>query len=82
MTALAILLALIALLLTGLPIAFALGGLGLGLLLFAGFSPVMVPQALYSMTDNFILLAVPLFLLMSNILLRGGVGRDLFAAVQ
>ncbi len=82
MTALAILLALIALLLTGLPIAFALGGLGLGLLLFAGFSPVMVPQALYSMTDNFILLAVPLFLLMSNILLKGGVGRDLFAAVQ
>jgi C4-dicarboxylate transporter DctM subunit len=28
------------------------------------------------------LLAVPLFLLMSNILLKGGVGQDLFAAVQ
>ena len=32
--------------------------------------------------DSFELLAVPMFLLMSNILLKGGVGRDLFAAVQ
>ena len=30
----------------------------------------------------FTLLAVPLFLLMSNVLLKGGVGRDLFSAVQ
>tara|TARA_B100000953_G_scaffold295050_1_gene285686 strand:- start:101 stop:1225 length:1125 start_codon:yes stop_codon:yes gene_type:complete len=32
--------------------------------------------------DSFELLAVPLFLLMSNVLLKGGVGKDLFAAVQ
>ncbi|MEJ2058174.1 MAG: TRAP transporter large permease, partial [Desulfofustis sp.] len=43
---------------------------------------VMVPQALYSTADSFVLLAVPLFLLMSNILLKGGVGKDLFNAVQ
>ena len=42
----------------------------------------MVPQGLYSTVDNFVLLAVPLFLLMSNVLLKGGVGRDLFNAVQ
>jgi len=70
------------LLATGLPIAFALGGLGLVLLLAGGFSPIMVSQGLYSTTDNFILLAVPLFLLMSNVLLKGGVARDLYAAVQ
>ncbi len=82
MTALLILLLLLLLLAVGVPVAFALGGLGLVLLLAGGFSPLMAPQALLSTVDNFILLAVPLFLLMSNILLKGGIGRDLFAAVQ
>ena len=74
--------ALFALLLIGVPVAFALGGLGVGLLLLGGFQPRMATTSLLSSLDSFILLAVPLFLLMSNILLRGGVGRDLFAAVQ
>ncbi|MBN2906042.1 MAG: TRAP transporter large permease [Rhodobacteraceae bacterium] len=77
-----ILAALFALLLAGIPVAFALGGLGLGMLWLGGFSPLMAPQAILSTLDGFVLLAVPLFLLMSNILLKGGVGRDLFAAVQ
>ena len=70
------------LLVLGIPIAFVMGGLGLVLLLIEGFNPIMIPQGLYSSIDNFILLAVPLFLLMSNILLKGGVGKDLFAAAQ
>lgn len=82
MTTLAILVGLFALLLAGVPIAFALGGLGLVLLMVGGFSPLMVPQGMLSAVDSFILLAVPLFILMSNILLKGGVGKDLFAAVQ
>ena len=82
MTTVLILLALFALLAVGVPVAFALGGLGAALLLIGGFSPLMVPQGFLSTIDNFVLLAVPLFLLMSNILLRGGVGHDLFAAVQ
>ncbi len=82
MAAFFILLALVALLFAGVPVAFALGGLGLILMWLGDLSPIMVAQALYSTTDNFILLAVPLFLLMSNVLLKGGVGRDLFAAVQ
>ena len=82
MTILLILACLFGLLLLGVPVAFALGGLGLGMLLLGGFSPLMAPQAILSTLDGFILLAVPLFLLMSNVLLKGGVGRDLFAAVQ
>lgn len=77
-----ILVVLLVLLFFGVPVAFALGILGLAMLWLADISMVMVPQALYSTTDSFILLAVPLFLLMSNILLKGGVGRDLFNAVQ
>ena len=71
-----------ALLLASLPVAFSLGSLGLGMLLFEGFSPLMAPQAILSTLDGFILLAVPLFLLMSNILLYGGCGRELYGAVQ
>ncbi|QBF29839.1 TRAP transporter large permease [Thalassococcus sp. S3] len=82
MSILLILAILFGLLLLGVPVAFALGGLGLGMLLAGGFSPLMAPQSILSTLDGFILLAVPLFLLMSNVLLKGGVGRDLFAAVQ
>src|SRR5690606_34715986 len=42
----------------------------------------MVAQNLHGGLDNFVLLSVPLFLLMSNLLLKGGVGKDLFEAVQ
>ncbi|MQX36970.1 TRAP transporter large permease subunit [Roseospira navarrensis] len=82
MTTLLILGALVSLLALGVPIAFTLGMLGLALLYLADFNLVMIPQGLYSTMDNFILVAVPLFLLMSNVLLKCGVGRDLFAAVQ
>ncbi|MEM8575983.1 MAG: TRAP transporter large permease [Pseudomonadota bacterium] len=82
MTIVLILAALFLLLLLGVPVAFALGGMGLGMLLLGGFSPLMAPQSILSTLNGFILLAVPLFLLMSNLLLKGGVGRDLFAAVQ
>ncbi|MEM6848972.1 MAG: TRAP transporter large permease, partial [Pseudomonadota bacterium] len=82
METLLILLGLFALLLSGVPVAFALGGLGLILLALGGFSPLMAPAGFLSAMDNFVLVAVPLFLLMANVMLKGGVGRDLFAAVQ
>ncbi|MEQ8348916.1 MAG: TRAP transporter large permease [Sneathiellaceae bacterium] len=82
MTVALILLGLFGLLLAGVPVAFALGALGLGMLTLGGFSPLMAPQSVLSTLDGFVLLSVPLFLLMSNVLLKGGVGGDLFAAVQ
>ena len=82
MEAVFILTALLALLLLRTPVAFALGGLGVVLLALKGFPLVGVPQRLHGAMDSFELLAVPLFLLMSNVLLKGGVGRDLYAAVQ
>ncbi|WP_193173329.1 TRAP transporter large permease [Nisaea nitritireducens] len=82
MEAFLILAALIALLLLRTPVAFALGGLGVILLALKGLPMVAVPQRLHGSMDSFELLAVPMFLLMSNVLLKGGVGRDLYAAVQ
>ena len=43
---------------------------------------LMVSQTFYSVGDNFILLAVPMFLMMSNILLKAGIGDDLFGFAQ
>ncbi len=82
MEAVLILVALMALLLLRTPVAFALGGLGVILLALKGFPMVAVPQRLHGSMDSFELLAVPMFLLMSNVLLKGGVGRDIYAAVQ
>ena len=73
---------LLALLLGRVPIAFAMGTLGIAMLWWKDFPLIGVPQRLYGSLDSFELLAVPMFLLMSNVLLRGGVGRDLFTAVQ
>ena len=64
MSILLILAGLFALLLIGVPVAFALGGIGLAMLIGGGFSPLMAPQAILSTLDGFILLAVPLFLLL------------------
>ena len=82
MEAVFILVALMALLLLRTPVALALGGLGVILLALKGLPLVAVPQRLHGSMDSFELLAVPMFLLMSNVLLKGGVGRDLYAAVQ
>lgn len=73
---------LLLLLFSGLPVAFSLAALGTVMLMIKGLPLIMVAQNLHGAVDNFILLSVPLFLLMSNILLKGGVGRDLFDAVQ
>jgi C4-dicarboxylate transporter DctM subunit len=77
-----ILLALITLLILRVPVAFALGSLGVFLLWLFPFPLTGVPQRLFGTMDSFELLAVPMFLLMSNILLKARVGRDLFTAVQ
>ena len=82
MTTALIFIGLLSLLLVGVDIAFAMAGLGAVLLLTADLSPLIMPQAMMASMDNFILLAVPLFILMANVLLRGGAGNDLFNAVQ
>lgn len=74
--------ALLLLLVVRVPVAFAMAGLGIFLLLLKGLPLIGVPQRIYGTLDSFELLAVPMFLLMSNVLLKGGVGKDLFGAVQ
>ena len=83
MTSSLIILALLwVLLLVGVPIAFSFTAVAMAMLWYIDIPLAAVPIQLISGVDNFILLSVPLFLLMSNILLKGGIGRDLFAAMQ
>ncbi len=82
MSGFVILFLLIFLLVIRVPVAFALGGLGVALLAYFPLPLVGVPERLYGTMDSFELLAVPMFLLMSNVLLKGKVGKDLFGAVQ
>ena len=71
---------LLALLFIGLPVAFSLGLTGM-----AGFAVMMGPQALaqipiiaYKTLDDFVLSSIPLYILLSQILLSGKVGNDLY----
>lgn len=74
---------LVILLVSGLPLAFCMGGLAA---LFTII--IMGPQALsmtayvtYGVMDNFILLAIPLFIFMGAILERSGIAEDAFEMI-
>ncbi|WP_418378430.1 TRAP transporter large permease [Acidaminococcus sp.] len=74
-------LALLAFLAIGVPVAFSLGTSGLlGMLLFMPGDGALdqIPILAYKALDDFVLCAVPLYILMSAILLKGKVGEDLF----
>lgn len=70
------------LLLIGLPVAFSLGMGGVaGIFAFMGGTSealTQVPLIGYQSIDDFVLTAVPLYILMSQILLEGKVGSNLF----
>lgn len=69
------------LLLIGLPVAFALGLLSvIGLYLFNGgtFAFNQVPIVSYDALDDFSLTALPMYVLMCQVLLVSGVGRDMY----
>lgn len=69
---------------TGLPLVFALGGVGLVIMywqLGPKFLYVVASTAFQSWT-NFILVAIPLFIFMANVLERSGVAEDLYAMMH
>ena len=72
---------LLILLASGLPVAFSLGLGGVaGMILFMGGDGALaqLPIIGYKSLDDFVLTAVPMYILMSQILLTGKVGNDLF----
>ena len=76
-------LAMIVLLALGLPIAIGLGLVGIGLSEF--FSPLPLTRAMgevaWSSSTGFLMVSIPLFVLLGEILLRSGIADRMYAAV-
>jgi C4-dicarboxylate transporter DctM subunit len=62
----------------GLPVAFSLGVTSVALILTFGLPLRLVANTVYSSMDSFVLIAIPLYILMSQVLLDGHIGDDLF----
>jgi C4-dicarboxylate transporter DctM subunit len=62
----------------GLPVAFSLGATSVLLNLLYDLPMKIVANTVYTSLDSFVVIAIPLFVLMSQILLDGGIGDDLF----
>ena len=75
--------AMVALLALGLPIAIGLGLVGMGLSAF--FSPLPLTRAMgevaWSSSTGFLMVSIPLFVLLGEILLRSGIADRMYAAV-
>jgi tripartite ATP-independent transporter DctM subunit len=68
----------------GTPVAFALGGVAMvfGAILWGPQSFQIIPHTAMGGVTNFILLAIPLFIFMGQILLRSGLGEAMFHAMH
>jgi C4-dicarboxylate transporter DctM subunit len=69
------------LLFSGMPVAFAMGLLGaMGFFFVFGGLPMLVqiPLVAYKVLDDFVLVAIPCFIMTSVVLMVGGVGPNLF----
>lgn len=81
LTAVGLVVLLFLLLFAGMPVAFAMGFLGMMCFFFTfgGFPMlVQVPLVAYKVLDDFIIVAVPLFLMTSTVMMVGGIGAQLF----
>lgn len=83
-TVLVMFLSLVALLLTGLPLAFVLGGLAMvfSYFLWGHNSMLLVAVQSWGVMTSYFMVAIPLYVFMANILQRSGIIEDLFTAMQ
>src|SRR5437763_640324 len=70
---------------SGHPLAFVLGGLGVIFGLIGSWGPgifELFPNRIYGNMDNYVLLAIPLFIFMAQFLDQSGVTEALFDALR
>lgn len=68
--------------LLGVPLAVSLGLAGVVTILVYDLSLSIVPQAMYTSMNSFLLVAVPLFILAGTVMEKGGVADRLFSAAN
>ena len=83
-TVLIMFISLIGLLLTGLPLAFVLGGLAMffAYFLWGPNSMLLVAVQTWGVMTSYFMVAIPLYVFMANILERSGIVEDLFSFMQ
>jgi len=76
--------AVVALMMLGVPLVFVTGGVAVitMLLTFGPNGLPLIASRIYSFLDNYVLVAVPMFVLMASVLERAGVARDLYDAMH
>ncbi|MCB1803704.1 MAG: TRAP transporter large permease subunit, partial [Candidatus Competibacteraceae bacterium] len=74
---------LLLLLVIGMPMAFALGFVGVAFTFgFYGWDALMIISSrIYGFVNVYVLVAVPMFLMMASIMDKSGVARDLYTAM-
>lgn len=73
-----VILLLMVVLFMGMPVAFSLGGTSILLAIIYDLPMKIVSQTIFTSLEGFVLLSIPLFILMSQVLLDGRIGDDLF----
>ncbi|MFH1155369.1 MAG: TRAP transporter large permease [Pseudomonadota bacterium] len=71
-------LSLLSILFAGLPVAFSLGATSTLLVGLYDLPMKIIANSVFSSLDSFVVVSVPLFVLMSHVLLSGKIGDDLF----
>jgi C4-dicarboxylate transporter DctM subunit len=66
----------------GLPVAFSLGATSVLLIGLFGLPMKLIANTMFTSLDSFVVIAIPLFVLMSRVLLDGRVGDDLFEVMN
>ena len=79
-----ILVGIIGLMLMGLPLAFVTGSIALALAIFyiGPQAAPLVASRIYTLANDYVLVAVPMFVLMASILDQSGVAKDLYDSLQ
>jgi C4-dicarboxylate transporter DctM subunit len=73
---------LLLILFAGLPVAFSLGTTSVVLILLQELPAQILATTMYTSLDSFVVIAIPLFVLMSRVLLDGRVGDELFEVMN
>jgi tripartite ATP-independent transporter DctM subunit len=79
-----ILIAIVGLLIVGIPLAFTTGALAVGLCLwiYGPQSLLLIASRTFSFMDSYSLVSVPFFILMAAMMERSGIARDLYSALN
>ena len=73
---------LLGVLFAGLPVAFSLGSTSVLLIFLYDLPMKIIANTVFTSLDSFVVIAIPLFILMSRVLLDGRVGDDLFEVMN